>query len=160
MIQGISHITLVVRDPACTGDMLCRVLGARMVYQSGARTFSLAPERFYLLGDVWLCLMQGEGHAGRTYDHVAFCVPEDALDGYAERFRAAGLEIKPSRPRVAGEGRSLYFYDFDNHLFELHTGSLEARLRRYHAESAETVSTSSSVNQLGECHAVSELGKH
>lgn len=134
MIQGISHITLVVRDPARTGDMLCRVLGARMVYQSGARTFSLAPERFYLLGGVWLCLMQGEGHAGRTYDHVAFCVPEDALDGYAERVRAAGLKIRPSRPRVAGEGRSLYFYDFDNHLFELHTGSLEARLRRYATE--------------------------
>jgi hypothetical protein len=33
-------------------------------------------------------------------------------------------------PRVEGEGRSLHFYD-DNHLFELHTGTLEERLERY-----------------------------
>jgi len=32
---------------------------------------------------------------------------------------------------VDGEGESLYFYDFDNHLFELHTGTLEERLARY-----------------------------
>jgi hypothetical protein len=39
--------------------------------------------------------------------------------------------IQSSRPRVEGEGESLYFYDFDNHLFELHTGTLEQRLQRY-----------------------------
>jgi hypothetical protein len=32
---------------------------------------------------------------------------------------------------VEGEGQSLYFYDFDNHLFELHTGTLAQRLARY-----------------------------
>jgi hypothetical protein len=32
---------------------------------------------------------------------------------------------------VAGEGHSLYFYDYDNHMFELHTGTLEERLTRY-----------------------------
>ena len=42
-----------------------------------------------------------------------------------------GLEIRPPRQRVPGEGRSLYFYDDDNHLFELHTGSLGERLERY-----------------------------
>ncbi|MDP3309636.1 MAG: FosX/FosE/FosI family fosfomycin resistance thiol transferase, partial [Polaromonas sp.] len=26
-----------------------------------------------------------------------------------------------------------YFYDFDNHLFELHTGTLDERLRQYKA---------------------------
>ncbi|HEX8385624.1 MAG TPA: hypothetical protein VF576_05550 [Rubricoccaceae bacterium] len=41
------------------------------------------------------------------------------------------MEIRPARPRVEGEGESLYFYDFDNHLFELHGGSLERRLARY-----------------------------
>jgi hypothetical protein len=32
---------------------------------------------------------------------------------------------------VEGEGMSLYFYDYDNNLFELHTGTLEQRLARY-----------------------------
>ncbi|MDE2446659.1 MAG: FosX/FosE/FosI family fosfomycin resistance thiol transferase, partial [Alphaproteobacteria bacterium] len=56
-------------------------------------------------------------------------------DAGLERARAAiirlGLEMKPSRPRVEGEGQSLYFYTYDNHLFELHTGTLEERLARY-----------------------------
>ncbi len=35
---------------------------------------------------------------------------------------------------LGGEGHSLYFYDHDNHLFELHTGTLEERLARYAQE--------------------------
>ncbi|HUE86469.1 MAG TPA: hypothetical protein VMO26_10365 [Vicinamibacterales bacterium] len=41
------------------------------------------------------------------------------------------MNVRPPRPRVEGEGEFLYFYDFDNHLFELHTGTLEQRLRCY-----------------------------
>ncbi|EPJ43401.1 MAG: glyoxalase/bleomycin resistance protein/dioxygenase [Osedax symbiont Rs2] len=41
------------------------------------------------------------------------------------------MQIKPPRPRVEGEPESLYFYDFDNHLFELHTGTLNQRLKLY-----------------------------
>ena len=41
------------------------------------------------------------------------------------------LDLLPPRPRVEGEGRSLYFYGPDNHLFELHTGTLAERLARY-----------------------------
>jgi fosfomycin resistance protein FosX len=42
-----------------------------------------------------------------------------------------GLKMKEARSRVEGEGQSLYFYDYDNHLFELHTGKLEDRLTTY-----------------------------
>lgn len=48
-----------------------------------------------------------------------------------ERIAAMGLQARESRPRIEGEGHSLYFYDDDNHLFELHTGTLQERLRRY-----------------------------
>jgi hypothetical protein len=41
------------------------------------------------------------------------------------------------RPRVPGEGRSIYFYDYDSHLFELHTGTLGERLSRYRDGSPE-----------------------
>lgn len=53
------------------------------------------------------------------------------FDAYAERVRSTGVEVRESRSRVDGEGRSLYFYDYDDHLFELHTGTLERRLARY-----------------------------
>jgi fosfomycin resistance protein FosX len=35
------------------------------------------------------------------------------------------------RARFEGEGDPLYLYDYDNHLFELHTGTLEQRLTKY-----------------------------
>lgn len=52
---------------------------------------------------------------------------------YRARLDAMGVEIRPPRPRIEGEGESLYFHDFDNHLFELHAGTLTARLQAYRA---------------------------
>ena len=82
-------------------------------------------------GGVWIAAMQGEPPASRSYQHVAFQVPEASLAAYRKRLEGLGADILPSRPRVAGEGASLYVYDFDNHLFELHTGTLSERLARY-----------------------------
>jgi catechol 2,3-dioxygenase-like lactoylglutathione lyase family enzyme len=129
-IRGISHLTFIVRDLERASALFCQALGAVEVYDSGDRQFSLSREKFFLLGGVWLALMQGEP-LGRSYRHVAFAVDEDELAIYESRLIAAGVEVKPPRPRVEGEGRSLYFYDFDNNLFELHTGTLHERLERY-----------------------------
>ena len=59
----------------------------------------------------------------RTYNHVAFKILEEDFDLYESRVRSLYV-IKPSRLRLGGEGRLLYFYDYDNHLFELHTSVL------------------------------------
>ena len=75
--------------------------------------------------------MEGEPPPGRTYNHIAFQIQESEIDDYIERIKQAGAEIRPGRPRMAGEGRSVYFYDYDNHLFELHTGTLDERLGCY-----------------------------
>lgn len=111
--------------------LLCDGLGAREVYDSADRTFSLSREKFFLVGDLWLAAMEGDPPAERSYQHVAFAVSEPDLPLYRARLEALGVEIRPPRERVEGEGQSLYFYDFDNHLFELHTGTLEERLARY-----------------------------
>ena len=75
--------------------------------------------------------MEGESLSERTYNHVAFKIDDDEFDNYESRIRALGLEIMNPRPRVEGEGQSIYFYDYDGHLFELHTGTLTDRLVRY-----------------------------
>ena len=129
-IRGVSHLTFIVRDLDRTSELFRLSLGALEVYDSGDRQFSLSREKFFLLGDVWLAFMQGEPLA-RSYRHVAFAVDDDELEQYESRLIEAGVEVKPPRPRVEGEGRSLYFYDFDNNLFELHTGTLNERLERY-----------------------------
>ncbi len=76
--------------------------------------------------------MEGDSLQERTYNHIAFQIQAEEVDEYIERIKSLGVEIKPERSRVPGEGRSIYFYDFDNHLFELHAGTLEERLKRYH----------------------------
>ena len=132
-IAGISHLTFLVRDLERTARLLVDGLGAREVYDSGERTHSLSPEKFFVLGGVWLVAMEGEPPAERSYRHVAFQVDAEDLPGYRTRLERLGVEIRPPRPRSEGEGESLYFHDFDNHLFELHAGTLDARLAAYAA---------------------------
>lgn len=131
MIRGISHITFIVQDPARSAALFQTLLGAQEVYSSDAKNFSLSREKFLLAGGVWLCLMEGEPNTERTYNHLAFAVAEEELDAYIEKIRGLGLSTRPGRPRIEGEGRSVYFYDYDNHLFELHTGTLADRLEAY-----------------------------
>jgi catechol 2,3-dioxygenase-like lactoylglutathione lyase family enzyme len=130
-IEGISHVTFIVRDLQRMAQLLCEGLGAQEVYDSIGRNFSISREKFFVLGGVWIAAMQGSAPAERSYQHLAFKVAEDEIADYEHRLRRLGVEIKPARPRVEGEGISLYFYDFDNHLFELHTGTLSQRLERY-----------------------------
>ncbi|MCX2724991.1 FosX/FosE/FosI family fosfomycin resistance hydrolase [Roseibium salinum] len=131
MSSGLSHITFIVNDLEQTTRLLKDVLKAREVYASGENTFSLSPEKFFLVGDVWIAIMKGEALPGRTYNHVAFKIEDSEFDDRLAAIERLGLEIKPPRPRIEGEGRSIYFYDNDNHLFELHTGTLEMRLENY-----------------------------
>ncbi|MEM9356638.1 MAG: FosX/FosE/FosI family fosfomycin resistance hydrolase [Pseudomonadota bacterium] len=137
MIEGLSHMTFVVRDLDRMSRIMTDVLGASEIYASGDDTFSLSREKFFDLSGLWIAIMEGEALPERTYNHVAFKIPEDSFGTYVERVKKAGLDFKPPRPRVEGEGRSIYFYDDDNHLFELHTGTLSQRLNRYAASRAE-----------------------
>jgi hypothetical protein len=56
--------------------------------------------------------------------------PED-YDDRLQRIKTLGLEVREGRSRVDGEGHSIYFYDHDNHTFELQSGTLDERLKRY-----------------------------
>jgi catechol 2,3-dioxygenase-like lactoylglutathione lyase family enzyme len=137
MIEGLSHMTFIVRDLDRMGQILQTILGAKEVYSSGAETFSTSPEKFFLIGDLWVAIMQGESLPSRTYNHIAFKIDDGDIDTCIERIASLNLSFKPPRPRVKGEGRSIYFYDDDNHLFELHSGTLAERLERY-AKGRET----------------------
>ncbi|MBX9457266.1 MAG: FosX/FosE/FosI family fosfomycin resistance hydrolase [Rhizobium sp.] len=131
MIEGLSHMTFVVSDLDRMTGILESVLGAREVYASGEATFSLSREKFFLVGDIWIAIMQGESLPSRSYNHIAFKISEDDFETCLQRVTDLGLDVRPPRPRVEGEGRSIYFHDHDNHLFELHTGTLSQRLARY-----------------------------
>jgi catechol 2,3-dioxygenase-like lactoylglutathione lyase family enzyme len=129
-IRGLSHITIIVQDLDRTARMLCRGLGALEIYDSHDKPYSIAREKFFDVGGVWLVAMEGRPK-NRDYRHIAFSVAAEDLPRFASRLEGLGVEIKPPRPRVPAEGQSLYFYDHDNNLFELHAGSLEGRLALY-----------------------------
>jgi len=124
MITGISHITFVVKNLSRTADFLERIFDAKEVHSSQTT-------KYFLINDLWIALNIGEALAAKTYNHIAFQISPDDMEKYIERIKCVGAEIKPSRPRDAEEGHSIYFYDFDNHLFELHTGTLPERLAYY-----------------------------
>lgn len=131
MIEGLSHITFVCQDIDRLALILREMIGAEQIYASDEKTFSLSREKFLSAGGLWIAVMQGPSLSERSYNHVAFKVSEADLEEATQKAERLGLDIRAPRPRVPGEGRSLYFYDEDNHLFELHTGTLEERLERY-----------------------------
>jgi catechol 2,3-dioxygenase-like lactoylglutathione lyase family enzyme len=131
MIQGISHITFIVKDLDKMTQFLTYIFGAEEVYDSGEKTFSVSKEKFFLINGLWIAIMEGEPLVQKTYNHIAFKINEEDFETYKTRIRNLGVDVKVARSRVEGEGNSLYFYDYDNHLFELHTGTLKQRLQRY-----------------------------
>ncbi|WP_306261524.1 FosX/FosE/FosI family fosfomycin resistance hydrolase [Pararhizobium sp. IMCC21322] len=135
-MSALSHITFIVQDLDRMQIILEQVLKAKCIYASGQNTFSLSEERFFLVDDVWIGVMKGDSLSDRSYNHIAFKIEDTDFDDRLAEINALGLEIRPPRPRVEGEGRSIYFYDNDNHLLELHTGTLKQRLEHYGVKDA------------------------
>lgn len=100
MIEGLSHMTFIVRDLERMTEILEGVFDAREVYVSDARQFSLSPEKFFLIGDIWVAIMEGEPLPERSYNHIAFKIDDADFDRYAERIGRLGLDMRPPRPRV------------------------------------------------------------
>jgi len=125
MIKGISHITFIVKDLQRAALFFTKIFDAQEVYSSPT-------VKYFLINDLWIALNVGEPLAEHTYNHIAFHIDESDIDDYITRIKNVGAEIGPDRAnRKDGEGRSVYFYDFDGHLFELHTGTLSERLESY-----------------------------
>jgi catechol 2,3-dioxygenase-like lactoylglutathione lyase family enzyme len=124
-------MTFIVKDLEQASLFWKKIFNAKELYSSGDKSFSLSREKFFAVNDMWICIMEGNPLNERSYNHIAFKINDGEYEDYLSRIISLGLEIKPSRSRIEGEGRSIYFYDFDNHLFELHTGTLNERLKSY-----------------------------
>jgi len=131
MIEGLSHLTFVVKDLDRMTRIIVDVLGGEEVYSSGEDTFSLSKEKFFVAGGLWIAVMEGDPLPSRSYNHVAFRVGLPRLETCKRAIQALRLDMRESRLRIDGEGSSLYFHDDDNHLFELHTGTLDERIEAY-----------------------------
>ena len=131
MVASLSHITFMVSDLERMGRFLIEIFDAREIYDSGTNIHSIAREKYFLAGDIWIAIIEGRPLPEKSYNHIAFKISESDFDRYAAKIGSMGIEVKSGRSRHGAEGRSLYFYDDDNHMFELHTGTLEDRLAYY-----------------------------
>jgi len=129
-VKGISHITLICKNLDKTTKFLQELFAAKEIYTSGTKNFSRSKEKFFLINKLWVAIMEGKS-IERTYNHIAFAIDAKALKLAKQKIRKLKLTLLPDRTRQKGEGKSLYFYDYDNHLFELQGGYLKTRLKLY-----------------------------
>ena len=120
MLDAISHVALVVEDPARTASLFRELFDSTVKSRTDAEGHD---ETFVRLGRTWFVLVQASVERPRTGDHVAFSVSKAALLACVERLKAMNHEFMLARGDTA-----LYFFDYDNHVFELDTTDLEAEL--------------------------------
>jgi catechol 2,3-dioxygenase-like lactoylglutathione lyase family enzyme len=120
MLESISHIALVVKDPARTAALFHELFSARVVEredQEGHR------ETFVRLAGLWIVLVGAPVQRARTGDHIAFRATPEILEATVAKLQAMGHEFIRAR-----SNRALYFFDYDDHVFELDAEDLDKEL--------------------------------
>lgn len=120
MLDAIGHIALIVRDSSKTAALFKDLFGAVIVLRKDGDGHE---ETYLRLGRTWFVLAQAEVVRPRTGDHIAFSVSKSTLLETAEKLKTMNLEFFLARSDTA-----LYFFDFDNHIFELDTTDLDREL--------------------------------
>jgi hypothetical protein len=120
MLDTIGHIALIVKDSGRTASLFKDLFGAAIVTRNDVDGHE---ETYVKLGRTWFVLVQAEVVRPRSGDHIAFSVSRCTLLETAENLKRMNVEFFLARSDTA-----LYFFDFDNHVFELDTTDLDREL--------------------------------
>ena len=120
MLDTIGHIALTVKDPGRTATLFKDLFDAAILTRKDVDGHE---ETYVRLGRTWFVLVQAEVVRPRTGDHIAFSVAKSALLEIAEKLKRMNVEFFLARSDTA-----LYFFDYDNHVFELDTTDLDREL--------------------------------
>jgi catechol 2,3-dioxygenase-like lactoylglutathione lyase family enzyme len=120
MLQSLSHIALVVRDTARTAALLHDLFDARVVQHEDEEGHL---ETYVRMGGVWVVLVAAPVTRTRTGDHIAFRATAEMLQATASKLERMGREFIWARSNTA-----LYFFDDDDHVFELSTEDIDEEL--------------------------------
>lgn len=120
MLQSISHIALVVNEPAKTAALFQDLFGARVIERQDDDGHL---ETFVRLAGTWIVLVGASVQRARTGDHIAFRATPEVLEATALKLRSMGREFIRAR-----SDKALYFFDYDDHVFELDAEDMDEEL--------------------------------
>jgi catechol 2,3-dioxygenase-like lactoylglutathione lyase family enzyme len=120
MLESISHIALVVKDPARTAALFDDLFSARAVQREDEEGHF---ETFVKLGGIWIVLVGAPVQRARTGDHIAFHATPETLEATVAKLDTMGREFIRAR-----SNKALYFFDYDDHVFELDTEDIDKQL--------------------------------
>lgn len=80
-------------------------------------------ETFVRLGGIWIVLVGASVQRARTGDHIAFHATPEILEATVAKLQVMGHEFIRGR-----SSRSLYFFDYDDHVFELDAEDMDKEL--------------------------------
>lgn len=120
MLETISHIALVVKDPPRTAALFHDLFGARAVTREDEEGHL---ETFIRLAGTWIVLVGAPVQRSRSGDHIAFRATPEVLEATVAKLQAMGRDFIRARSDTA-----LYFFDYDEHVFELDTEDLDKEL--------------------------------
>ena len=120
MLESISHIALVVKDPARTAALFHELFSAQAIEREDTEGHL---ETFVRLGGTWIVLVAAAVQRARTGDHIAFRATPELLEATVTKLQGMGREFVRAR-----SNRALYFFDYDDHVFELDTEDIDKEL--------------------------------
>lgn len=120
MLEAISHIALVVKDPARTAALFHDLFGTRAVEREDEEGHV---ETFVRLAGTWIVLVGAPVQRVQTGDHIAFHATPEVLEATVAKLQAMGRDFIRAR-----SDRALYFFDYDDHVFELDTEDIDKEL--------------------------------
>jgi catechol 2,3-dioxygenase-like lactoylglutathione lyase family enzyme len=120
MLESISHIALVVKEPARTAALFHELFNTRVLEREDDEGHL---ETYLRLGGIWIVLVGAPVQRARTGDHIAFHTTPEVLEATATKLQAMGREFIRAR-----SDRALYFFDYDDHVFELDTENIDKEL--------------------------------
>jgi len=120
MLESISHIALVAKDSARTAALFHDLFGARVVERQDDEGHL---ETFVKLAGIWIVLVSAPVQRDRTGDHIAFQATPEILEATVSKLQGMGREFIRAR-----SNKALYFFDYDDHVFELDTEDIDKEL--------------------------------
>jgi len=111
MLESISHVALVVNDPPKTAALFHDLFSARVIEHEDDEGHR---ETWMRLGGVWIVLVGAQVQRARTGDHIAFRATPEVLEATAIKLQRMGRDFIRGR-----SNKALYFFDYDDHVFEL-----------------------------------------